>query len=808
MMIKVSIGENLGKVKEKTIEWSRFTEVMSQHKQAEKKGGKYFVGGYFQSENRLTDQMVARTMITLDIDDSGMSIDELELHLMLRIECAFVAYSTFQHTPEHPRVRVVIPLSKEVTPTQYNVIARHFGENLDIPLDKASYTANAAMYLPTAPDLDHVWSAVQDGDPYDVDRALTLSVISKDDNEPDDILESLTLAVTNQPLDLTDAEVDGYLLAGSAQGLDYDQWLMRGAALHHQYQGGVKGFKKWLAWSEKSDKHDPRDMRKKYQSFGRSTRPTTMASVIAAVRDVGGLNNDAVEGVSETFDALLSEAGEVSDMAQYNAYKQKIKAMSETILADDKRAMIASALTTAVGKSFGLSKTDIKKAIKPEKHKPKSEGAKNAPEWVKPWVYVEKTMEFVNIDTHDYAIKREAFNAKYDRETECMISETSASNLALNVYQIPTVVDRMYFAGAEKIFDYHGKPMLNAYRNMGIEPCDTLDDDGQKVIDIMLEHVALTLQDEREQGILLDWIAHAYQNPSSRINWAILLQGGQGIGKSYFVNMMQHVMGNNVSNLDPSAINGRFTAWAYGSRIVAVEEIRISGTNRYETLDRMKPFLTNDTVQIEEKGRDHRTVPNFTNYFLLTNHKDAIPITNGDRRYCVLFSHIQSEAQLYRVMGSKDEAEAYFTRLFSETERRADAIAYYFANRKPSDEFKAKGRAPETKAREMMMQISTSPDRDTLEDAIEKHQSGVINDRIIDITQLSKMVLLDGDEMPKTRTLNAILLEMGYSQVDKKRVKIAQTGDKHRIWYKADVIDQDHAIDLVRAFYSDDDVPF
>ena len=207
-------------------------------------------------------------------------------------------------------------------------------------------------------------------------------------------------------------------------------------------------------------------------------------------------------------------------------------------------------------------------------------------------------------------------------------------------------------------------PMLNAYSQQGCLVADRIDDDGQSVIDMFMDHLRFTLADEREQRILMDWLAFVIQNPGERINWALLLQGAQGTGKSYFVKLLQLILGEHVRNLDPTAISGRFTGWAHGSLVVAVEEIRISGTNKYEVLDRMKPFISNDTVQIEEKGRDHRTVPNFTSYLLLTNHKDAIPITTGDRRYCVLFSRVQTEKQLFDELGGEQKASDYFEHLF------------------------------------------------------------------------------------------------------------------------------------------------
>ena len=67
---------------------------------------------------------------------------------------------------------------------------------------------------------------------------------------------------------------------------------------------------------------------------------------------------------------------------------------------------------------------------------------------------------------------------------------------------------------------------------------------------------------------------------------------------------------------------------------------------------------------------------------MLTNFKDALPLVAGDRRYCVMFSRIQSEAQLYAELGGKSGLESYFDRLFGDLDQRPDAVAHYFKNRK------------------------------------------------------------------------------------------------------------------------------
>jgi len=254
------------------------------------------------------------------------------------------------------------------------------------------------------------------------------------------------------------------------------------------------------------------------------------------------------------------------------------------------------------------------------------------------------------------------------------------------------------------------------------------------------------------------------------------------------------------------ALSGRFTAWAHGALLAVIEEIRISGENRFELIDRLKPFVSNNVVQIEEKGRDQRTVPNFQTYLLLTNHKDALPVNENDRRYAPIFSRVQSEQQLFDELGGRQGAEEYFTKLFNESERRADALSWFLRKWKISDEFSAKGRAPHTSAREEMIALGVSPDRSLIEDTIEQMNCAVINDTVLDVTWLNKLCEGEGIVLPKTRAFSAILLEMGYKQIKGRRIKISKTNGLHYIWFKGD--DND-VKSIVRSFHGgEDDCPF
>lgn len=798
--ITLSVGEDFGTVKKTTTTWEKLVAGLTTHKQADTKGGRYFVGGYFQGTRRKEGELVAMTLLTIDIDKNPNNIDVIGEALHTHLNNAFCAYTTFSHGKDDlSSLRVVIPLSREVTADEYRLLSRNYvDEEMPIDVDECSFKPNQAMFMPTCPDPWDAWATQEEGSFLDVDKYLAMG--AKTVNEINETGNDLEDMLAEQPLDLTDDEVASYLTAFQAEGLDYDQWLMVGAALNHQYQGTQKGFKAWFNWSAKSSKHDDAMMRTKWKSFGNSTRVVTFASVIFHVNEQGGIG-----GNPDTLEALLVDADNVDNLEEYNDFVSRISTMGQSMLREDHREMIAGRLAKSFGKDTGVGKVAIKKSLQPVKKTQETD--KDAPEWLQPWVFVESTCEFYNKELN-YSIKREAFNAKYDREMDCIMAEKSAANFALVDCSIPTVVDTMFFPGASEVFQMEGKDMLNSYYPQGVAPCQELDEDGQAAVNQFLGHVDFTIEHPAEREILLDWMCYVVQNPGKRVHWALLLQGAQGTGKTYFVNVLQAVLGAHVKNLDPTSIGGRFTSWGHGALVNAIEEIRIAGANKYEILDRMKPFITNDTIMIEEKGRDHRTVPNFTSYLMLTNHQDAMPLIGGDRRYCVLFSRVQSEEHLFEELGGPKGAADYFDTLFGALRERPDALAMFLRGRKLSAGFNPTGRAPDTSARQAMTELAISPERAMVEDAISKHECAIINKDILDVTWLNAMCQLEEDDLPNSRALSAILLDMGYQQIPKRYVKIQKDRKNHYVWCGLRS-DANIARQTVRDFHDDADfVPF
>ena len=805
----VSCGRGMGIVKNTSKTWDDIVKKLSTHVELEdKEKAGFFVGGEFSSEKRKDEFLTFRSLLTLDIDKYTGTIDDLEFDLDLSGLGAFVAYSTYSHTSDIPRVRLVLPLSRDVSGVEYRAISEAFCAAHDaFTFDECSHKPNQFMFLPSCPVDGARWSLSGEGAAVDVDKFLFGGGVSVFDNvtvDDDDSADDDDDFTRDLPLNMSDDEVSGLLFAYEAQGLEYDAWLKVGQALHHQYQGTDKGLDLWVYWSSLSDKHDAKKMRKKYNSFGTwNGARFTMASVAWHVKQQGGV-------VASVFDTLRTEAQSVKGYSDYLSLKKRICAMNDSVLHDDMRSTLAADIVAACGKEIGLSKSEIKKAFcfggKVEKS---GDVVAASPDWLTDWVYVEKLCEFANTQLN-YSIKREAFNAKYNRKDEVKNAEMLASEFALTVCDLVTVVDKMYWPSAAITFEHDNKLMLNSYVDSGYKPVP-ITEKNKHAIELFLTHIKNMLSDEKEQTILLDWLAYVVQNAGKRINWAILLQGAQGTGKSYFAKVLEWLLGSNAKSLDPSALGERFTGWANGSLVNIVEEIRIKGDDKWRIMDRLKPFITNSMIQIEEKGRDHRTVPNFTNYLLLTNYKDALPITNDDRRFCVMYGRIQNESDLFDYFGGSDAASDYFETLFSESEKHAGVLKTYLLNHKISEGFKPQGRAPDTESRKQMIQATISPEQCSVEDLINKHECGVINGLILDVTWLAKQCEIDGEMLPPTRALAHILNDMGYQQIEGRRLKIQKTGNYHYIWHKNTRNNSSEDVkNIIRDFFKNnlDEVPF
>jgi len=160
--MKIAIGNSRfdKKWKNREITWEDFlqkisttihtTETVEEYRKLKKGqqdgikdvGG--FVGGYLKEGRRKNGNVLCRSMLTLDMDYATPEIwDELKTTFPYR--CA--VYTTHKHTPEKPRLRLIIPLSRDISEEEYPAVARMVAKDIGIDLfDDTTYEPCRLMY--------------------------------------------------------------------------------------------------------------------------------------------------------------------------------------------------------------------------------------------------------------------------------------------------------------------------------------------------------------------------------------------------------------------------------------------------------------------------------------------------------------------------------------------------------------------------------------------------------------------------------------------------------------------------------------
>ena len=131
-----------------------------------------FVGGHLRQGRRKNGMVLCRSMLTLDMDYGKPDIWD-EIAMLHDFKCC--VYSTHKHTPEAPRLRLIIPLSREVTEEEYPAVARMVAKEIGIDLfDDTTYEACRLMYWPSTSVNGDFFFDSKDGPELNPDAYLSL----------------------------------------------------------------------------------------------------------------------------------------------------------------------------------------------------------------------------------------------------------------------------------------------------------------------------------------------------------------------------------------------------------------------------------------------------------------------------------------------------------------------------------------------------------------------------------------------------------------------------------------------------------
>lgn len=164
-----------------------------------------------------------------------------------------------------------------------------------------------------------------------------------------------------------------------------------------------------------------------------------------------------------------------------------------------------------------------------------------------------------------------------------------------------------------------------------------------------LTHMSKLFPDTGDHDKFMSYIAAVVQYQGTKFMWAPIVQGVQGNGKSLIGECLKRAIGKRyVYSPEAQDITNKFNAWLEGNILIIIEEININLKGKYEMMEVLKPMITADEVEIQQKGVDKRMAGVCANFLMLTNYKDALIKTKGDRRHAVFYCPQQRPEDLIR----------------------------------------------------------------------------------------------------------------------------------------------------------------
>lgn len=131
---------------------------------------------------------------------------------------------------------------------------------------------------------------------------------------------------------------------------------------------------------------------------------------------------------------------------------------------------------------------------------------------------------------------------------------------------------------------------------------------------------------------IVTWLSQCVQHPEQQGFTALVLRGGQGVGKSTFAEWFGSLFGSHFLEVNSSnQLTGRFNAHFHNTIFLFADEAAWPGDRA--GAGSLRRMVTQDTLAIEKKGVDILTVKNHIHLMLASNSNWVVPAGIDERRF-------------------------------------------------------------------------------------------------------------------------------------------------------------------------------
>lgn len=363
--------------------------------------------------------------------------------------------------------------------------------------------------------------------------------------------------------------------------------------------------------------------------------------------------------------------------------------------------------------------------------------------------------------------------------TACSITEVSDPDSKAKPRKVPnaalwkrdairkTVHARTFHAGAGEICrDPDGELALNSWRAIQRRAASA-------DIQPFLDHVAYLVEDAAEREVFLDWLAHIEQRPGELPHYGWLhIAANTGTGRNWLASVLARVWRGYVApNVDlPALLESQFNDALAGRVLALVDEVQEGGgENPFRYANRLKSLVNAEERAINPKCRRPYREHNACRWLVFSNHENALPLNDTDRRWRVVRHKAAPRSpddyvQLYALL-----ADAEFI----------NAVGVFLRERAIS-KFKPGERPPMNDAKRAAVTASKSQIQQAAEQIIARWPTGII------ANAAAAAIMGDGQDRGFTPAMRRAMSEAGAVQYAAGRV-VNVRGRSTRCWILRDI---------------------
>jgi putative DNA primase/helicase len=134
------------------------------------------------------------------------------------------------------------------------------------------------------------------------------------------------------------------------------------------------------------------------------------------------------------------------------------------------------------------------------------------------------------------------------------------------------------------------------------------------------------------------------------------MHGPQGAGKNMFFESIADIYGRYGLVVDQDAIEDKYNS-IFSAKLFLIADEVVSRQELYQTKNKLKGFITGDTIRINPKNIAARSERNHVNVVFLSNESQPLVLEDDDRRHMVVWTPAKLEPGFYKYCKSEIDAD-------------------------------------------------------------------------------------------------------------------------------------------------------